>query len=131
MLLSELLLYLYNINGTYCVQYKIYGWQKFSPCAVENEIVTVKICFANFVWILMSLRASLLKIPQWALPLDPTTFEKVDKTFNCHSYTMRKSFQPLRCEIFSESIVFIENSEKMKIFYKHIIKTLAILYKFM
>jgi len=29
----------------------------------------------------MSLRASPLKIPQGALPLDPTTFEKVDKTF--------------------------------------------------
>ena len=39
----------------------------------------------------MSLRASPLKIPQVALPLDPTTFEKADKTFNCHSHTMRKS----------------------------------------
>ena len=37
-----------------------------------------------------------LKIPQGALPLDPTTFEKVDKTFNCHSYTMGISFQPHR-----------------------------------
>ena len=25
------------------------------------------------------------------MPLHPTTFEKVDKTFNCHSYTMRKT----------------------------------------
>ena len=41
---------------------------------------------------LMSLRALPLKILQGALPLDPTTFEKVDKTFNCHSYTIRKSF---------------------------------------
>jgi len=48
----------------------------------------------------MSLRASPLKIPQRALPLDPTTFEKVDKTFNCHRYTMEKSFQPLRGKLF-------------------------------
>ncbi len=34
----------------------------------------------------MSLRALPLKISQGALPLDPTTFEKVDKTFNGHSY---------------------------------------------
>jgi len=42
--------------------------------------------------ILGSLRALPLKILSGALPLNPTTFEKVDKTFNCHSYTMRKSF---------------------------------------
>ncbi len=40
-----------------------------------------KFAYANFVWIFMSLRALPLKIPQGALPLDPTTFEKVDKTF--------------------------------------------------
>ena len=51
----------------------------------------------------MSLRASPLKIPQGALPLDPTTFEKVDKTFNCHSYTMGISFQPHRWKSFCQT----------------------------
>ena len=47
-----------------------------------------KFAYANFDLIFGSLRASPLKIPQGALPLDPTTFEKVDKTFNCHSYKL-------------------------------------------
>ena len=48
----------------------------------------------------VSLMASPLKIPSGALPLNPTTFEKVDKNFNCHSYTMRISFQPHRWKSF-------------------------------
>ena len=46
-----------------------------------------KFAYANFGLYLGSLRALPFKIPRGALPLDPTTFEKVDKTFNCHSYT--------------------------------------------
>ncbi len=53
---------------------------------LKNQIVIVKICLRKF-WIFMgSLRALPLKIPRGVLPLDPTTFEKVDKTFNCHRY---------------------------------------------
>ncbi|MBQ7521260.1 MAG: hypothetical protein IJU14_00070, partial [Clostridia bacterium] len=59
-----------------------------------------KFAYANFVWILMSLRASPLKIPQGALPLDPTTFEKVDKTFNCHSYTIENTIPTAQVEKF-------------------------------
>ena len=56
--------------------------------AVTIELLLSKFADANFGLILRSLRASPLKIPQGALPLDPTTFEKVDKTFNCHSYKL-------------------------------------------
>jgi len=46
---------------------------------VENEIFTVKICKANFVWILLSLRASPLKIPQGLCPLTPPLLKKWTK----------------------------------------------------
>jgi len=55
----------------------------------------------------MSLRALPLKIPQGALPLDPTTFEKVDKTFNCHSYTLKKSFQLHSWKSFAYSFIIV------------------------
>ena len=56
-----------------------------SGCIITAFFRNVNTFFKIFF---VSLRASPLKIPQGALPLDPTTFEKVDKTFNCHSYRL-------------------------------------------
>jgi len=79
-----------------------------------------KFAFANFVLYLGSLRAFALKnltrvtVPVLStLPLDPTTFEKVDKTFNCHSYTMRKSFQPLRWKTFKAHFTRIFENNRL------------------
>ena len=55
---------------------------------VQTERLIKEVFVIRF-WTFRHLRALPLKIPQGALPLDPTTFEKVDKTFNCHSYTLR------------------------------------------